>query len=96
MTSSISSLENVIDISDLCLKVKHPNGTFDKINKDGNKKVSANITLFDVLVVSEFDVNLLSIHRLAHDSKLSVKFDEDVCYIQESVLKTNVGTGSEK
>ena len=96
MTSSASNLEDVIDISDLCLKVKHPNGTFAKINKVGNKKVTPNITLFDVLVVPEFDVNLLSVYRLVRDSKLSVRFDEDVCSIQDSVLKNNVGTGSEK
>jgi len=96
MTSSTSSLEDVIDISDLSLKVKHPKGTFAKINKVGNMRVTPNITLFDVLVVPEFNVNLLSVHRLVRDSKLSVTFDEDICCIQDSVLKTNVGTGSEK
>ena len=70
MTSSISSLSDVIDISVLCLKVKHPNGTFAKINKVGNKRITPNMTLFDVLVVPEFNVNLLSVHRLVRDSKL--------------------------
>ncbi|KAJ9538263.1 LOW QUALITY PROTEIN: hypothetical protein OSB04_030996 [Centaurea solstitialis] len=96
MTSSVSQLENVIDISDLSLKVKHPNGTFATIHKVGNKRVTPNITLFDVLVVPEFDVNLLSVHKLVRDSKLQVVFDEDTCHIQDCALQRNVGTGNEK
>ena len=83
MTSTVSNLSDIVDISYLSLKVKHPNGSFAKINKIGNKKLTPNITLFDVLVVPEFDVNLLSVHKLARDNKLSVRFDEDVCEIQD-------------
>ncbi|KAJ9546309.1 hypothetical protein OSB04_018852 [Centaurea solstitialis] len=46
-------------------------------------------------VVPEFDVNLLSVHKLARDNKLSVRFDEDMCEIQDLTQKKIVGTGSE-
>lgn len=95
MTSSTSNLYDIVDISDLHLKVNHPNGSVAKINKIGNFKLSNNITLFDVLVVPDFNVNLLSVHKLARDNKLVVGFDEYQCYVQDSLRKNVVGTGSQ-
>lgn len=97
MTSSVSHLENVIDISDLNIKITQPNGNEAKINKIGNFKLNNNVTLFDVLVVPDFHVNLLSVHKIARDSKIFVGFDEYKCYLlQGSLPKRIVGTGSEQ
>nr|GEW49385.1 ribonuclease H-like domain-containing protein [Tanacetum cinerariifolium] len=52
------------------LTVGHPNGTQALITKIGNLKVNNDITLYDVLVVPEYTVSLLSMHKLAKDSKL--------------------------
>ena len=70
MMSSSSYLDNVVDIYDISLKFKHPNGTEAKINKVDNMRLTSNVTLFGVLVVPEFSVNLLSVNKLIHDSKL--------------------------
>lgn len=97
MTSSVSHLENVIDISDLNIKITQPNGNEAKINKIGNFKLNNNVTLFDVLVVPDFHVNLLSVHKIARDSKIFVGFDEYKCnLLQGSLPKRIVGTGSEQ
>ncbi|GKA64038.1 hypothetical protein Tco_0763644 [Tanacetum coccineum] len=46
-----------------------------------------NITLYDVLVVPEYTVSFLTIHKIAKESKLFIGFDETKCYIQD--LKAN-------
>lgn len=84
ITSTTFNQDNVVDVSDLNLKVNHPNGAEAKINKIGNFKLSTNVTLFDVLVVPEFNVNLLFVHKLARDNKVVVCFDESQCYVWDS------------
>ncbi|GKC29946.1 ribonuclease H-like domain-containing protein [Tanacetum coccineum] len=94
MVTSLDRLENVVDISDLNLQIDHPNGTTAFIKKVGNLKLSEKITLYDVLYVPEYTVNLLSVHKLARDSKLFIGFNEFKCYIQDLHLKKTLGTGS--
>ncbi|GJX71737.1 ribonuclease H-like domain-containing protein [Tanacetum coccineum] len=96
MVTSLDNLENVIDISDLNLQIDHPNGTTAYIKKVGNLKLSDTITLYDVLYVPEYTVNLLLVHKLARDSKLFIGFDEYKCYIQDLHLKKTLGTGSQQ
>nr|GEX76359.1 copia protein [Tanacetum cinerariifolium] len=45
--------------------------------------------------MAKHTVNLLSIHKLAKDSKLIVGFDEHKCYIQDSKEWNIVGTGKQ-
>ncbi|XP_071738952.1 uncharacterized protein [Rutidosis leptorrhynchoides] len=95
MTSSNIGLNNVVDISQLNLTVGHPNGTQAKVIKVGNLKLSNNVILFDVLVVPEYCVSLLSVHKLSKDSQLTVSFDENKCFIQDLKAKTTLGAGSQ-
>nr|GEX92926.1 hypothetical protein [Tanacetum cinerariifolium] len=46
--------------------------------------------------VPGYHVSLLFVSKLTKDSKLNVCFNEKDCAIQDSVLKSQVGTGSEK
>ncbi|GJV84716.1 ribonuclease H-like domain-containing protein [Tanacetum coccineum] len=78
ITVSAKILINVVDISNLGLTVGHPNGTQALITKIGDLKSNNDITLYDVLVVPEYTVSLLSIHKLSRDSKLYVGFNESV------------------
>ncbi|XP_071728030.1 uncharacterized protein [Rutidosis leptorrhynchoides] len=94
MTVSDIGLNNVVDISQLNLIVGHPNGTQAKVVKVGNLKLSNNVILFHVLVVPEYYVSLLSVHKLSKDSKLTVSFDENKCFIQDLKAKTTLGTVS--
>ncbi|GJX75847.1 hypothetical protein Tco_0322658 [Tanacetum coccineum] len=78
---------NIMDISNLGLTVGHTNGTQALITKIGDLKINNDITLYDVLVVPECTVSLLSVLKIARDSNLFVVFDETKCYIQD--LKAN-------
>nr|GEW57678.1 ribonuclease H-like domain-containing protein [Tanacetum cinerariifolium] len=88
MTVSAKFLINVVDISNLGLTIGHPNGTQALITKIDDLKINNDITVYDVLVVPEYTVSLLSVYKIARDSKLFVGFDETKCYIQD--LKANI------
>ncbi|GJU37393.1 putative RNA-directed DNA polymerase [Tanacetum coccineum] len=95
MTISTLNMFGVIDITDLNLTVGHPNGTLAKIKYVGNLKLSDKIVLFDVLVVPEYCVSLLSVNKLIRDSRMFVGFTETKCFIQDLHQNKIVGTGSE-
>ncbi|GJT81300.1 putative RNA-directed DNA polymerase [Tanacetum coccineum] len=57
-------------------------------------KLTANVLLFDVLVIPDYNVSLMSVHKLIKDSKLFVGFDETKCYIQDLNLVKTLGTSS--
>ncbi|GJU86702.1 putative RNA-directed DNA polymerase [Tanacetum coccineum] len=86
---------NVVNVTKLNMSVGHPNGTNALVTHIGCLKLSETITLSDVLVVPDYHVSLLSVHKLSKDNKLRVVFNGSKCLIQDSVLKTLVGTGSE-
>ncbi|GJY07744.1 hypothetical protein Tco_0374798 [Tanacetum coccineum] len=58
--------------------------------------VADKITLRDVLVVPRYKVSLISVDKLAKGDKFVVSFTESKCLVQDSLLKSLVGTGSEK
>lgn len=91
MTSNDFELVNTVDVSKLNLKVDHPNGSTAEIKKIGNLQMSDSVTLFDVFVVPEFNVNLLSVHKLCKDNKCEVKFNEHSCSVQGLQSKVTVG-----
>lgn len=67
---------NVLDISNLGIKVSHTNGTKAMITKVGNMVLTKKLTLYDVFVVPEYCVSLMSVHKVARDSKFVIAFDE--------------------
>ncbi|GJW71724.1 ribonuclease H-like domain-containing protein [Tanacetum coccineum] len=79
----------------LQLIVGHPNGTMAKITAICSLRLIDNVVLFDVLVVPEYNVSLLSVNKMIKDSKYFVGFDESKCYIQDLKLGKIVGTNSE-
>ncbi|GKA84028.1 nucleotide-binding alpha-beta plait domain-containing protein [Tanacetum coccineum] len=72
---------NVIDISYLNIKVSHSNRTEALITKVGNLVLTKFLTLYDVLVVPEYSVTLVSVHKIAKDTKFIVGFDESKCFL---------------
>ncbi|GJR21981.1 ribonuclease H-like domain-containing protein [Tanacetum coccineum] len=80
MTYTDKELDNVIDISYLKIKVGHPNGTEAYISKIGNLRLSNGLTLYDVMVILEYYVTLISVHKLIKENKVIVAFDENRCY----------------
>nr|GEX50639.1 hypothetical protein [Tanacetum cinerariifolium] len=95
MIVSIKNMFNVVDISSLRLTVGHPNGTMAKITAIGSLKLTDKVVLFDVLVVPEYNINLLSVNDIIKDSKYFVGFDDSKCYIQDWKLEKIVETNSE-
>ncbi|GJS71911.1 ribonuclease H-like domain-containing protein [Tanacetum coccineum] len=95
LTMSTQNMFNGIDISSLNLTIGHLNGTLSKIRAVGNLRLTDNVALFDVLVVPEYCVSLLYVHKLIKDSKLFVGFDEHKYYIQDLNMVKSVRTGNE-
>ena len=95
MIASESLLHDTVDVSKLDLLVCHPNGTSAKIEKIGNMNLSNSLTLFDVFAVPDFNVNLLSVHKVYKDSNCEVVFNEHNCKIQDLQSKVMVGNGRE-
>ncbi|GKF04460.1 hypothetical protein Tco_0035128 [Tanacetum coccineum] len=80
MTCTDKELDNVLDISHLKINVGQPNGTETFISKIGNLKLSNGLVLYDLLVIPEYCVTLISVPRLAKENKVVVAFDESRCY----------------
>lgn len=76
MTSSESMLNDVFNVSNVNSILDCPNGSTAKIDKIRNMNISEKLTLFDVFVILDFNVNLLSVHKLCKDSKCKVLFDK--------------------
>ncbi|GKD27765.1 hypothetical protein Tco_1233979, partial [Tanacetum coccineum] len=95
MTNSTEDMIDLVNVSNLKLTIGHPNGTFTKITHVGNLKLNNDVILFNVLVVPEYTVSMLYVHKLIKDSKLSVGFDETKCYIQDLKKRRVLGTDSE-
>ncbi|XP_071727921.1 uncharacterized protein [Rutidosis leptorrhynchoides] len=84
-----------VDVSNMNISVSHPNGTHAKIVKVGNIKINDFITLFNVLYIPEYCVNLLSVNKLTKSDKFFVGFNETNCFIQDFVINEVVGIGDE-
>ncbi|GJV19588.1 ribonuclease H-like domain-containing protein [Tanacetum coccineum] len=97
MTNSDRELDNVYDISHLKIKVGYPNGIEAFISKIGNLKLPNCLVLFHVLVIPEYCVTLISVHKLAKDNKICVAFDESRCYFlnQDMNLKKVLAIGNQ-
>ncbi|GJU37694.1 ribonuclease H-like domain-containing protein [Tanacetum coccineum] len=93
MNYTDKELDNVLDISHLKIKVGHSNGTEAYISKIGNLRLSNGLTLYDVMVIPEYYVTLISVHKLVKENKVIVPFDENRCYFlnQNLNLKNILG-----
>nr|GEY42599.1 ribonuclease H-like domain-containing protein [Tanacetum cinerariifolium] len=94
MTVFAKFLTNVVNISNLGLTVGHSNRTQSLISKIRDLKLNDNITLYDVLVVPEYTVSLLFVHKLLRDNKLFVGFNE-ILDVLKSSLNLDSQTTSE-
>ncbi|GJV19802.1 hypothetical protein Tco_1368822 [Tanacetum coccineum] len=95
MTYTILNMFNVVEVSKLNMTVGHPSGTMAIVTHVGSHRLIDQIVIHDVLVVPEYKVSILSVHKLSKDNKFRVVFDENVCVIQDYVQRTQVGTGNE-
>nr|GEU93286.1 hypothetical protein [Tanacetum cinerariifolium] len=77
------------------MAVTHPNETGAFITRIENMPLTNYLTLYDVLVVPEYYVSLMSVHKVVRDSKLLIAFDEMHCYVMNQDLRKGkiLGTG---
>ncbi|GJU17652.1 hypothetical protein Tco_1145618 [Tanacetum coccineum] len=64
------------------------------ITKIENMPLTDYLRLFDMLVVPVYCVSLMSVHKVARDSKLVIAFDELKCYILNQDLKAQCSASS--
>ncbi|GJT38848.1 ribonuclease H-like domain-containing protein [Tanacetum coccineum] len=97
MTHIDKEFDNVYDISHLRIEGEHPNRTEAFISKIENLKLSNGLVLYDVLVIPEYCVNIISVHKLAKDNKIFVAFDKSKCYFlnQDLNLRNVLGIGNQ-
>ncbi|GKA67191.1 ribonuclease H-like domain-containing protein [Tanacetum coccineum] len=87
---NVKPVANVLQLS-----VGHLNGTMAIITAIGSLRLTKHVVLFDVLMIPEYTMNLLSVNKMIKDSKYFVGFNESKCYIQDLRLGKIMGTGSE-
>ncbi|GJS21708.1 ribonuclease H-like domain-containing protein [Tanacetum coccineum] len=88
-----SGLNNNRPSGDTGLVLGHPNGTEAYISKIRNLRLSNGLTLYDVMVIPEYCVTLISVHKLIKENKVIVAFDENKCYFLN--LKNVLGIGEQ-
>ncbi|GJS81343.1 ribonuclease H-like domain-containing protein [Tanacetum coccineum] len=77
----LSLLSKTIKLERMCTPIwqfGHPNGTEAFISKIRNLKLSNGLVLYDVMVIPEYYVTLISVHKLANDSSSSSVSGSDV------------------
>ncbi|XP_074304680.1 uncharacterized protein LOC141639457 [Silene latifolia] len=93
MTSDASLLCNIVNLS--CpLLVTLPDGTVKQVFKTGTVYLTNNITLSDVLLIPDFQPNLLSVGKLISRSHLVVTFLKDICLFQDLSSKRTIAQGN--
>ncbi|GJT82046.1 ribonuclease H-like domain-containing protein [Tanacetum coccineum] len=77
-------------------QVGHPNRTEAFISKIRNLKLSNGLVLYGVLVIPEYRVTLMSVHKLAKDNTNFVAFDESIFYFVNQDLNMRNVSFTEK
>lgn len=73
--------------------VRLPNGAKVDIMFIGTTKISPNLSFSDVLCVSSFRVNLLSVSKITRSLNCSITFFLDFCILQDMATKRMSGPG---
>nr|GEW00801.1 ribonuclease H-like domain-containing protein [Tanacetum cinerariifolium] len=76
---SASILANVVDVSKVNMTMGRPNGTKGVVTHIGSLRLTDKISTNDVLVVLDYHVSLLSMHKLSKDNK------DKECEISEGI-----------
>ncbi|GJS61353.1 hypothetical protein Tco_0656137 [Tanacetum coccineum] len=84
----MSLLSSTSDASKVSVSITaHPNGTVAQVTQIGRFKIGNNLIIKDVLVLPEYHVSLLFVHKLSKDNNVVVSFNESMCKIQDSTQR---------
>jgi len=92
MINSISLFTSIT--ATISTKVKLPNGQFALVTHIDTVKISAHLTLTNVLCVPSFSFNLLSVSKLVRSFNYCFLFFANYCFIQNLTWMT-IGVGRE-
>nr|GEX04878.1 ribonuclease H-like domain-containing protein [Tanacetum cinerariifolium] len=99
MTTLISLIKDNKDGKNIQtnMTVGHPNGPEAYISKIANLILSNGLTLYDMMVIPEYCVALISVHKLVKENKIIIAFDENRCYFlnQDLNQKNVLGIGKQ-
>jgi hypothetical protein len=93
MINSISLFTSIT--ANISTKVKLPNGQFALVTHIGTVKISAHLTLTNVLCVPSFSFNLLSVSKLVRSFNCCFLFYANYCFIQNLTTWMTIGVGRE-
>jgi len=93
MINSISLFTSIT--ATISSKVKLSNGKFALVTHIGTVKISAHLTLTNVLCVSSFSFNLLSVSKLVQSFNFCFIFFANYCFIQNLTSWMTIGVGRE-
>jgi len=93
MINSISLFTSIT--ATISTKVKLPNGQFALVTHIGTVKISAHLTLTNVLCVPSFSFNLLSVSKLVQTFNFCFIFFANYCFIQNLTSWMTIGVGRE-
>jgi len=93
MINSISLFTSIT--ATISSKVKLPNGKFALVTHIGTVKISAHLTLTNVLCVPSFSFNLLSVSKLVKTFNFCFIFFANHCFIQNLTTWMTIGVGRE-
>jgi hypothetical protein len=93
MINSISLFTSIT--TTISSKVKLPNGKFALVTHIGTVKISAHLTLTNVLCVPSFSFNLLSVSKLVKTFNFCFILFANHCFIQNLTTWMTIGVGRE-
>jgi len=93
MINSISLFTSIT--ATISTKVKLPNGQFALVTHIGTVKISAHLTITNVLCVPSFSFNLLSFSKLVQTFNFCFIFFANYCFIQNLTSWMMIGVGRE-
>ncbi|CAM8966871.1 unnamed protein product [Rhodiola kirilowii] len=91
-TYDVNLLKNIHELRE-AHKVTLPNGECFEIRNKGDCYLQNGVILYDVLLVPEFQVNLISVYRLVADLRCQVLFTDDNCIVQDHQGRMILRTG---
>ncbi|XP_074315341.1 uncharacterized protein LOC141651532 [Silene latifolia] len=94
MTGCFHILKDVQDINPCMVALL--NGKHSKASKEGRVVLGSNLVLQNVLFISDFNFNLISIYQLSKDIDCEINFTNNTCVIQDRMSKKTIGTGEQR
>ena len=91
-----ANLMQNITISKQPFHVALPNNQTILVNQLGTVTLSSDIILYNVLLVPQFNCNLLSVSKFAQDSNCLVTFTSNSCLFQDQNQVKTLAAGTEQ